>query len=181
MISSKRYIVILVFLTSNYPALSRIQNTLVFSSGLYIYCNQYSTDLFSIDSPLNRQNTSVANIDDDDLGVGDLKNTANSKKYKKGDTLFYCDVLKLSNQDYGGHIFAVFGYSYIKERKGRSKIRIKYILNRERNYLSKIFYSRAVKVERSRVDVSVKKYMKQLEKKYPKVRMWGVLDANAIL
>jgi hypothetical protein len=139
--------------------------------------SSYVADLsISLDTPKFHtvSTASFTTSDDADIAV-------KSRKYKKGDTLYYCEVLKLSNQDYREHVFAVFGYAYIAERKGRSKIRIKYILNRERNYLSKIFYAKAVKIERKRVDISVKKYMKRLEKKYPAVRMWGVLDANAVL
>ncbi len=113
-------------------------------------------------------------------GVDSIRR-ARSKKYKKGDTLFYCEVLKLSNQDYREHWFAVFGYAYISDRKGRSKLRIKYILKRERNYLSKVFYTKAMLIERRRVDISLRDYMKKLEKKFPNIRMWGVLDANAML
>lgn len=179
MISSQKYIVIVMLLTSNYPAFSSADYLYSFSYESICTHINYSCLISNTDSPKYQIRSSVdkSGVNDDELNDVALKH----KKYKKGDTLYYCDVLKLSNQDYGGHMFAVFGYSHIKERKGRSKIRIKYILNRERNYLSKIFYSRAVKIERNRVDISVKKYMKQLEKKYPKVRMWGVLDANAIL
>jgi hypothetical protein len=176
MISCKKYIVIAVFVTSNYPAVSRINAGHYFSfgsMGLPSYVTAFSiladTPKFHTVSTLN-----VPTSNDADMMF-------KSRKYKKGDTLYYCEVLKLSNQDYREHVFAVFGYSYICQRKGRSKIRIKYILNRERNYLSKIFYAKAVKIERKRVDESVKKYMKRLEKKYPTVRMWGVLDANAML
>jgi hypothetical protein len=175
MISCKRYFVIAVFATSNYPAASRIYAGSYISSCSMVLSSYAS----SVSAPLDTtgfHTVALMSMADDDTDIA-----VKPKKYKKGDTLYYCEVLKLRNQDYRDHVFAVFGYSHIYQRKGRSKLRIKYILNRERNYLSKIFYANAVKVERNRVDISVKKYMKRLEKKYPTVRMWGVLDANAVL
>jgi hypothetical protein len=164
-----------MFVLSNYPAFPRIINRYSFSVEHAHVFSDCSNILLDTDSLMHPYSASVSK--DDTGSDASLRN----KKYRKGDTLYYCDILRLSNQDYSGHVFAVFGYSYILERKGRSKIRIKYILKRERNYLSNIFYSKAIRIERKRVDMSVKKYMKDLEKKYPKVRMWGVLDANAIL
>jgi hypothetical protein len=82
--------------------------------------------------------------------------------------------------NYKEHVFAVFGYALIYERKGRSKIKIKYVLKREAHYLSTIFYTKALRLERTRVDKGYKEHMKILEKKYPSIMMWGVLDANAI-
>ena len=100
--------------------------------------------------------------------------------YKRGDTLYYCEVLKLRNINHKEHILAVFSYSHILARKGRSKMKIKYVLNREKAYLSRIFYAKATVLEKKRVDMKVNKYMKGLERKYPIIKMWGVLDANAI-
>ena len=102
------------------------------------------------------------------------------RHYKRGDTLYYCDVLKLRSLNYKEHIFAVFGFAHIYARRSRSKLKIKYILKRESHYLSTIFYTKAVRLERKRVDTGYKAYMKILEKKYPSIMMWGVLDANAI-
>lgn len=102
------------------------------------------------------------------------------RHYKRGDTLYYCDVLKLRKINYKEQVFAVFGYSHIYQRKSRSKLKIKYVLKREAHYLSTIFYSKAVRLERTRVDKGYKAHMKILEKKYPSIIMWGVLDANVI-
>jgi hypothetical protein len=103
------------------------------------------------------------------------------RHYKRGDTLYYCEVLRLNDINYKNHVLAVFGYAHIKARRGRSKIKIKYVLSREKEYLSTIFYSRAMVLEKKRIDVKVNSYMKKLEKKYPNVKMWGVLDANALI
>lgn len=116
-----------------------------------------------------------------DLNHAEKKKKPKPRKYKKGDTIYYCEVLKLSSHNYKEHTFAVFGYAHILARKGRSKMKINYILKRERNYLSKIFYTKAILLERKRVDTSVQEHMKLLEKKFPFVKMWGVLDANAMV
>jgi hypothetical protein len=102
------------------------------------------------------------------------------RHYKRGDTLYYCDVLKLRSLNYKEHIFAVFGFAHIYARRSRSKLKIKYVLKRENHYLSTIFYTKAVRLERKRVDTGYKAYMKILEKKFPSIMMWGILDANAI-
>jgi len=110
-------------------------------------------------------------------------NSGKKKKwrhYRRGDTLVYCDILQLDNIDYRHHVFAVFGFVHIHERRSRSKLKIKYVLNRESHYLSTIFYTKAIRIERKRIDIDYNLYLKQLEKKYPTIRLWGILDANAI-
>lgn len=176
MISYQRSIVIVVLIFNFFAAL-RISGTPLFSISEITVYHCLLDNKRILDSPRYQLRAPIAGPrKENDSAI--IKKT---RKYKKGDTLFYCEVVKLSNQDYREHVFAIFGYAFIAERKGRSKIRIKYILNRERNYLSKVFYSKAIKMQRKRVDVSLKDYIKILEKKYPNVRMWGVLDANAML
>jgi hypothetical protein len=115
-----------------------------------------------------------------DASPSEKMNKIKPRKYKRGDTLYFCEVLKLSSHNYREHYFAVFGFAHIIARKSRSKMKINYVLKRERNYLSNIFYSKAVVLEKKRVDTKVSAHMKKLEKRYPLIRMWGVLDANAI-
>lgn len=79
------------------------------------------------------------------------------------------------------HILAVFASSYIWQRRGKSRIKIMYILQRERAYLSTIFYTKAKRLERKRVDTKISAHMKMLKREYPFINMWSVLDANAIL
>ena len=93
----------------------------------------------------------------------------------------YCEVLKLTKMNGQEHILAVFASSYIWERRSKSRIKIMYIIQREREYLSTIFYTKAKRLERKRVDTEVSKHMKLLRREYPFINMWSVLDANAIL
>ena len=124
----------------------------------------------------------------DTLPASKNRSTAPLKKiktkfrhYKRGDTLLYCEVLKLTKLNGQEHILAVFAHSYIWERRSKSRVKIMYILQREREYLSTIFYTKAKRLQRRRVDTRVNAYMKLLKRDYPFINMWGVLDANAIL
>jgi hypothetical protein len=134
----------------------------------------------SVLSALPEQSQSVVFQDVPDSSEKKKLRLNKPRRYRRGDTLYYCEVLRLSNNNHKEHFLAVFGYAHILARKGRSKLKIKYVLNRERNYLSRIFYTKASVLEIKRVDIKVNPYMKELQKKYPFVRMWGVLDANAI-
>ncbi len=103
------------------------------------------------------------------------------RHYKRGDTLLYCEVLKLTKMNGQEHILAVFASSYIWQRRSKSRIKIMYILQRERDYLSTIFYTKAKRLERKRVDTRISTHMKMLKRAYPFINMWSVMDANAIL
>lgn len=103
------------------------------------------------------------------------------RKFKKGDTLVYCQILRLTDRDKKKQIMVVFANSVIRESKMRSRMKIDYMLKRERVYLHKVFFFDVDILDEQRVDTTIKEYMNAVQLYYPNAKIWGILNADGFL
>lgn len=97
----------------------------------------------------------------------------------KGDTLVYYQVLQLHTQDGKEYRMAVLAEAIIETTLSRTRMRIDYMLKRERVYLSRIFFAKVRVLEQARVPEQRELFLKQLEKRFPEIKVWSVLNVNA--
>jgi hypothetical protein len=107
--------------------------------------------------------------------------TKKRRKFKKGDTLTYCQVLRLTDRDKKTRIMTVFANSVIRESKMRSKLKIDYMMKRERVYLHKVFFFDVDVLDEQRVDTSIKEHMNAVYIKHPNAKIWCILNADGLL
>jgi len=99
-------------------------------------------------------------------------------RHHKGDTLIYYEVLHLKDIDYRQRKLVVFAKAVVTTRRSEARLKIRYLLKRERDYLGKIFFSRVDVIEADQTDMTTTRCLSELEKKYKGVSIWTILDAN---
>lgn len=103
------------------------------------------------------------------------------RKFKKGDTLMYCQILRLTDRDKKTQIMTVFANSVIRESKMRSRLKIDYMMKRERVYLHKVFFFDVDILDEQRVDTTIKEHMHEVHLSYPNAKIWCILNADGLL
>lgn len=100
-------------------------------------------------------------------------------KVRTGDTLVYYQVLYLRDQHRKELWMAVFAEAVAGQPPARTRMKADYLLQRERRYLSKIFFTRVEVVEEGKIRIPLPHHMKGLQDKYPGISLWTVLHVNA--
>jgi hypothetical protein len=106
------------------------------------------------------------------------KKVKKHKKPRKGDTVTYYQVLYLKGMDDKHHHMVVFAKSVIENRRSEAYLKIRYMLKREREYLSRIFFTDVTVLESRRTEITPVKYIPELNKKFKDISIWSVLDTD---
>jgi hypothetical protein len=107
------------------------------------------------------------------------KGTSISKRKKeKGDTLIYYEVLRLKDMDQRQQYMAVFARVIIEDRRSSAKLQLRYMLKREREYLEKIFFTKAMILESKQTELIPAKALNELAVRYKGISIWTILDVN---
>ena len=100
------------------------------------------------------------------------------RKKEKGDTLIYYEVLRLKDMDHRQQYMAVFARAIIEDRRSSAKLQIRYLLKREREYLEKIFFTKAQVIESRQTQLIPVKALNDLSVRYKGIIIWTILDVN---
>jgi hypothetical protein len=100
------------------------------------------------------------------------------RKKEKGDTLIYYEVLRLKDMDQRQQYMVVFARSVIEGRRSAAKLQIRYLLKRERAYLEKIFFTKAMIIESKQTELIPVKVLNELSVRYKGISIWTILDVN---
>jgi hypothetical protein len=104
--------------------------------------------------------------------------SSENKKKKKGDTLVYYEVLQLKDLNYSNKIMVVYVQSIVETRRSSATLHAKYLLKRERQYLSKIFFTSVSVLESNRTDKELLQSFSDLSNRYKGISLWTILNAN---
>ncbi len=91
-----------------------------------------------------------------------------------------CQVLKITNLSKQSRVMLVLVETSLLENTGRTKMRLNYMLKRERIYLKNIFVADIVVLETYRTIVDINALLQNLQSKYEGLQLWTVLDAELL-
>ena len=94
--------------------------------------------------------------------------------------MIQCQVLKITNQSKQSRVILVLVETSLLENEGRTKMRLNYMLKRERVYLKNIFVADIVVLETYRTIVDINSLLKNLQSKYEGLQLWTLVDADAL-
>jgi len=100
------------------------------------------------------------------------------RKKEKGDTLIYYEVLRLKDMDQRQQYMVVFARAVIEGRRSSAKLQIRYLLKREKEYLEKIFFTKAMILESKQTELIPVKMLNELSVRYKGISIWTILDVN---
>jgi hypothetical protein len=100
---------------------------------------------------------------------------------KKGDRILYAQILKVVDQHKKESILIVFADALIEHNPARTRMKIDYILKRERIYLGAIFFAEVSVLEELKNVPDLDMCMKKMGQKYPALMCWSILNADAII
>lgn len=91
-----------------------------------------------------------------------------------------CQVLKITNLSNQSRVMLVLVETSLLENEGRTKMRLNYMLKRERVYLKNIFVSDVAVLETYRTIIDINSLLQNLLNKYEGLQLWTVVDADAL-
>jgi hypothetical protein len=91
-----------------------------------------------------------------------------------------CQVVKITNQSKQSRVMLVLVETSLLENEGRTKMRLNYMLKRERVYLKNIFVADIVVLETYRTIIDINALLQKLQSKYEGLQLWTVVDADAL-
>lgn len=109
------------------------------------------------------------------------KEIAQKKCFNRGDRIVYAQVLQLTGQNKEKFTMIVFADAAYENNLSRTRMKIDYVLKRERIYLAKIFFADADVLEELKDVIDINASMKKMEQKYPGLKCWSMLNADMIL
>ncbi len=104
--------------------------------------------------------------------------SSKNKRKNKGDTLVYYEVLQLKDLNYTNNIMVVYVQSIVETRRSSAKLHARYLLKRERQYLSRIFFTSVSVLESNRTDKEPLQSFSDLSNRYKGISLWTILNAN---
>ena len=103
------------------------------------------------------------------------------KSRKKGDRIVQAQILRLKNQNKETKWMIVFAEAEYQSSISRTKMRLDYILKRERIYLGNIFFADVAIVESVKEVTDMNLCLKTFVSQYPGLQLWSVLNADGIM
>ncbi len=91
-----------------------------------------------------------------------------------------CQVVRITNQSNQSRIMLVMVETLSSKNESRTKMRINYVLKRERLYLKNIFVADIAVLETYRTIVDIHSLLQNLQSKYEGLQLWTVVDADAL-